>query len=47
MAFIDIEHGSAFRCYDILEKFFFFFLRGDIKSHGDQFDDKFLRNGLW
>lgn len=46
MAFIDIEHGSAFRCYDILEKFFFF-LRGDIKSHGDQFDDKFLRNGLW
>lgn len=28
MAFIDIEHGSAFRCYDILEKFFFFFAWG-------------------
>lgn len=31
--------------FDILEKFFFF-LRGDVKSRGDQFDDKFLRNGL-
>lgn len=38
MAFIDIEHGFAFRRLIYQKAFFFFF----VKSRGDQFDDKFF-----